>query len=232
MQAIILAAGCGRRLGCDQPKALLEIGGVTLLERFVGQLRRGGIEDIFVICGYQRDLIETAAAQLRIITIYNPDYDRSDNLVSFRVGQGQLAGRCLMCHGDFIAEENLVERLLISPGDVVLPMDRESVETESMKIRLEDGQVVELSKTIPTQQASGESIPMMVFSGKFLAALKKITDASVAQSRWDRLLDDAIFEVIQSREFCTTVLDATGLKWMEIDTPADLQKAQFLFSRC
>ena len=50
MAATILAAGVGRRLG-HRPKAALQIGGTSLLERLIGALRGAGLEHVSVVIG-------------------------------------------------------------------------------------------------------------------------------------------------------------------------------------
>ncbi|WOC11755.1 2-C-methyl-D-erythritol 4-phosphate cytidylyltransferase [Gordonia sp. MP11Mi] len=49
MAALIPAAGMGTRLGEDQPKAFVEVGGVTLLERSVAAARESGAVDDIVV---------------------------------------------------------------------------------------------------------------------------------------------------------------------------------------
>jgi CTP:molybdopterin cytidylyltransferase MocA len=63
---LLLAAGQGSRLG--QPKALVEIGGVSLAERAVGLLRDGGADPVVMVTG-------AAPVSLpRVITAHNPDW--------------------------------------------------------------------------------------------------------------------------------------------------------------
>ena len=66
MAGLLLAAGQGRRLG--QPKALVEIGGMTLAERGVALLREGGADPIVMVTG-------AAPVSLPgVITAHNPDW--------------------------------------------------------------------------------------------------------------------------------------------------------------
>ena len=61
MKAIILAAGKGSRLypiTLDKPKGLLEIGSETILDRLIRQFRAVGIDDIFLVVGYQKEKLK------------------------------------------------------------------------------------------------------------------------------------------------------------------------------
>ena len=56
MNAIILAAGMGKRMGNltkNKPKCFLEINGVPLIERLIKQLRNFGVKDISIVTGYK-----------------------------------------------------------------------------------------------------------------------------------------------------------------------------------
>ena len=58
MKAILLAAGSGKRLGNltkDYPKALVDINGLSLLERQIIALRKNNIDDILVVTGPNKD---------------------------------------------------------------------------------------------------------------------------------------------------------------------------------
>jgi len=54
LAATILAAGQGRRLG-GRPKATLQVGGVSVLERLVNALRAAGVQTVSVVIGPYRD---------------------------------------------------------------------------------------------------------------------------------------------------------------------------------
>jgi choline kinase len=66
---IILPAGLGSRLGdltARRPKALLDLGGVSLLERSIEFAARLGADDIIIVGGYhiERCRLSTARAEL------------------------------------------------------------------------------------------------------------------------------------------------------------------------
>lgn len=229
MQAIILAAGPGRRLGQKTPKPLLEIQGQPLLIRLIEQFQRCGIEDIIVVTGYRRHQLEEAVSYYGVKRVFNPFYLNSDNLVSFWMGRHHLSQDCILAHGDLIFEPVLLEKLLATPGDIVLPMDRRIPSETAIKIQLKDGKLVDLGKMVPIPAATGESIPLMKLSARALEELKTFTERILESGRFGLYVDDSVLELIQIGRFETTVLEVTGMRWAEIDTQEDFAAAKRLF---
>ncbi|MCX6639065.1 MAG: phosphocholine cytidylyltransferase family protein [bacterium] len=229
MRALILAAGRGLRLGVKTPKALLEVGGKTLLERLLGQFRVQGISEVGVVTGYCRDSFEPIVRQLGAYPIYNRDYASTDNLMSFYVGAELLDGPLILAHSDLIIEDKLLGQLIAATGDIVLPLDRSTTDVEAMKMVVSGDIVVDLGKTIPVEKAAGESIPLMKFSTAGLKAVKKAVAAILDEKRPCRYLEEALVEVI-SRDICNIrMADVTGCYWIEIDNPSDLRRARRSF---
>ena len=69
MKALMLAAGLGRRLYGDEnqklPKALLQFGGQTLIERHIRNLQDCGVDELNLIVGHRKDdLVAEKAGQM------------------------------------------------------------------------------------------------------------------------------------------------------------------------
>lgn len=95
--ATILAAGLGRRLG-GRPKAALQIGGCSLLERLVDALRAAGIEQIRVVLGpYTETLLPLAQrCGLQVLAHDRPETGLIDSqrlAIQAHLAQGQAQGR-------------------------------------------------------------------------------------------------------------------------------------------
>jgi CTP:molybdopterin cytidylyltransferase MocA len=73
--AVILAAGLGRRMG-GHPKALLELEGMTFLERVAGACREGGCTTLWAVTNPEIPGIEDLAESLGLRTVPNPDWSR------------------------------------------------------------------------------------------------------------------------------------------------------------
>ena len=79
MQSIILAAGLGSRLSSihKDPKILLEIGGITLLERHLLNLVEIGVDEITICLGYKNEMVADVIRKLdlkNISAVVNPDF--------------------------------------------------------------------------------------------------------------------------------------------------------------
>ena len=83
--AIILAAGYGLRMipvNMENPKALLTVDGVPLIERQIAQLHEAGIEEIFIVTGFQKEKFEYLIDKYNVKLVYNKDYASKNNLHS------------------------------------------------------------------------------------------------------------------------------------------------------
>ena len=98
MQAIILAAGMGRRLGeltSQNTKCMVKVNGVSLIDRLLGQLSRLALNRVVIVVGYKgqelKDYIgQRYAERLKIEYVENPVYDRTNNIYSLALAKDQL----------------------------------------------------------------------------------------------------------------------------------------------
>ena len=89
MQAIILVAGMGRRLGeftKNNTKCMAEVNGVRLIDRLLGQLSKLNLQRVVIVVGYEgaklRDYLGKSYNGLTIEYVDNPIYDKTNNIIS------------------------------------------------------------------------------------------------------------------------------------------------------
>ena len=97
MQAIILAAGMGKRLKeltSDNTKCMVKVNGVTLIERMLRQIERQKVSRIVIVTGYEgqklKDYIGTLDIKTPIKFIDNPIYDKTNNIYSLALASNEL----------------------------------------------------------------------------------------------------------------------------------------------
>ena len=175
MKAVLLSAGQGRRLlplTAENPKCALQIQARSLLEWQIQELAKCGIRDVTVIVGFGAEKVDQILSgyegPVRLQTVFNPFYGVSDNLASCWVARESFNGDFVLINGDTLFESAILQTLLDSPRwPVTLVTDcKDQYDADDMKVCLDGGRLVQVGKTIPSEQAHGESIGMMAFRGE------------------------------------------------------------------
>src|SRR4029077_4420092 len=98
MEAIILSAGQGSRLGHmvdDRPKCLIEFNGRSLLDRQLDTLEANGVPEAVVVTGFHDDRVEELLGRRSggpsVRTVYNPFYKVADNTGSLYMAREELS---------------------------------------------------------------------------------------------------------------------------------------------
>jgi len=240
MKAIILSAGQGKRLlplTAETPKCLLPICGKTLIEWQIDALHECGVDEISVVTGYRSEkvdeVLERSYGPGLIKTLYNSDYAISDNLVSCWVANREMNRDFILLNGDTLFETAVLIRLLKSPErPVTIVVDhKDRYDADDMKVKMEEGRLVRIGKDITPDKAQGESIGMILFRGEgpllFRSALKKALVDPKANRKWYLSVIDELAQVMP-----VWTCSISGLKWCEVDYPADLQQAEELLPSC
>jgi histidinol-phosphate/aromatic aminotransferase/cobyric acid decarboxylase-like protein/CTP:phosphocholine cytidylyltransferase-like protein len=148
MQAIILAAGMGARLGSlteNNTKAMIEINNVPIIERLVNQILESGIEKIIVVVGYQRNglisFLNKRFPLVNFIFVVNEDYAKTNNIYSLFLAKEYLENSdTVIFESDLVLSSNIISNLLnANEPDLVLLAKYES---------WMDGTVVELDENL------------------------------------------------------------------------------------
>ena len=122
MNAIILAAGSGIRLGQhtqDIPKVLLDVNGKSILDRQISSLKKHGIDKIFVVTGYKKE----RHVRKDIEYFFNPKYSETDQLGSLMIAREKIFGDVLIIFGDIIFDCNILRQVLASNDDMSIAID-------------------------------------------------------------------------------------------------------------
>ncbi len=123
-KAIILAAGRGsrmKRLTAKKPKCLVMLKGKPLIEWQLNALRKGGIQDIALVSGYQAKKLQP----FNLKTFNNPRWKKT-NMVSSLMCADKWLSRytCIISYSDIVYSEQAVKSLLKSKGNVSISYDK------------------------------------------------------------------------------------------------------------
>lgn len=230
MQAIIMAAGKGSRLGNltqNKPKAFLEIQGIKLIEYNIALLHANGIHNIILVTGYHNEMYEELAQSVGGVTcVYNPFYEMMNVLGSFYMAQEYLREEDLVyMHADTLCEPALFSEMIHKQGDMILPIEFKACDEEAMKVCTKQGSVVEISKQIPCDRGEGEFIGIAKICNTMIQPLKQAVKELMAEKSFTSYFEDAIQRLIDKQMYKIIPLDLKNRFWGEIDFLEDYERA-------
>jgi phosphoenolpyruvate phosphomutase len=120
---VILAAGNEQSIGPlteNTPRAMLDIRGKSILQRQIDALNRCNIKDVAVVRGYKKEMID--APNIRAYD--NDEFATTGEVVSLFKAAAELDRRVVIVYGDILFEQSVLEKLLRSPADITVVVDR------------------------------------------------------------------------------------------------------------
>jgi choline kinase len=231
MQAIILAAGRGRRLWpftVELPKCLLPLDGCCILEQQLNGLERAGVTEALLVCGFGvrrvREILVGRSGPLRVRLRFNPLCTITDNLISLWTVRGEMADDLILVNGDVVFHPDLLAGLLSMADSGCLVVSRKAAyDEDDMKVKLHEGRVVRVGKHLAKAETDAESVGMMRFAGSGVAALRQALEEVTQEPQACRGYFLEAVQRLVDRGLPMAAWDCGELPWADIDTPEDLR---------
>ncbi len=222
MNAVILAAGIGSRLGQPLPRCLLKLpSGESLLSRQIQIMKAEGISEIKVVIGFEKELVMAEIPDVKFV--YNPDYQTtstSKSLLLALKGNNKdvlLANRDLMCDQEVLAGTKLQNH-----NSVVINNAR--CGEEEVKYRLNnDNNIIEISKKV--KDAQGEALGINLVMKNSLRGLIDALEQCENNDYFERAI-----QILIDRDVVFKGFNVSRYRCIEIDFEEDWQKALKMFS--
>lgn len=244
MQAIILAAGMGKRLKeltQDNTKCMIKVNNVTLIDRMLHQLERNHLSRIVIVVGYEgqklMDYIGTLDIQTPIVYVSNPIYDRTNNIYSLYLAREYLCKEdTLLLESDLIFEDSVIETLLNDPRDTLALVDKYESWMDGTCVKLAADETIEAF--VPGKKFKFDEIDeyyktvnIYKFSKHFsethyVPFLEAYSKALGNNEYYEQVL--RVITMLDDPEICAKRL--TGQRWYEIDDIQDLDIAESMFA--
>ncbi|MFV0313148.1 MAG: aminotransferase class I/II-fold pyridoxal phosphate-dependent enzyme [Dysgonomonas sp.] len=244
MQAIILAAGMGKRLGDltkDNTKCMIKVNGVTLIERMLQQITHQGIRKIIMVVGFRSERLKSFIATLSykydIEYVENPVYETTNNIYSLYLAKDYLLkDDTLLFESDLIFEDKLIEEILVHPypnlalvakfeswmdGTVVTLDDEQNIVKFITKESFVFEEITSYFKTVNIYKFSKE------FSDtRYVPFLEAYSKALGNNEYYEQVLK--VIALLDQPDI--KALDIRNLSWYEIDDIQDLNIAESIFA--
>jgi L-glutamine-phosphate cytidylyltransferase len=239
IKVILLLAGEGKRLlpyTQNHPKCMVEIDGVSLLDRQLAVLKSEGLDDIIMIGGYKSDLLKRDGIKL----IINQRYNETNMVWTLFCAEEELEGDVIVSYGDIVYDREILQALLQSKADIAVTIDKdwESYwrtrnvnpldDAETLKLR-GDGTISEIGqKPRSLGEIEGQYMGLMKFTSKGINHIKEVFHSAIENSGMllgksieGSYMTDLLQEVINLNYLVSAVI--VHGSWVEVDTVADLK---------
>lgn len=244
MQAIILAAGMGKRLKeltAEKTKCMVEVNKVPLIKRMLSQLERLNLERIVVVVGYKgellKDYIKSLDIQTPIVYVENESYDRTNNIYSLALAKEYLLEQdTILLESDLIFEDDILRILIEDPRETLALVDKYESWMDGTVVKL--SQSDEITAFVPGEKFVFEDIPQYyktVNIYKFSREFSQKQYVPFLEAYSTALGNNEYYEQVLR---VLTLLDNSmirakrveGQKWYEIDDIQDLDIAASIFT--
>ena len=246
MQAIILAAGMGRRLGSytkENTKCMVPVNGVRLIDRVLTQLSALHLKRVLIVVGYKgKELIhhigERYADALKIEYVENPIYDRTNNIYSLSLVKEQMQeDDTLLIESDLIFSDRLFSMILADERPNIALVAKYETWMDGTMVRIDgDGNIVNFVPKKAFNYQEVDSYYKTVNIYKFSKAFSQTQYVPFLDAYCKALGNNEYYEQVLR---VITLLDKTNLKaldignekWYEIDDVQDLDIAETIFAK-
>jgi len=220
MEAVILAAGMGTRLGSLVPKPLTSIQNEkTVLDLQVEQLsERDEIHNIFVVVGYKKEIIMELFPDL--LFVYNSGYARTNTAKSLLLALKKIEDDVIWLNGDVYFDARILDRMFTSQESACL-VNVSECNAEEVKYDLTpEGYIKNISKTVA--EPRGEALGINLIKKKDLNKLR----SELAAVRDGEYFEKALENLTLGKKLLLRPVDVGDLFCREIDFEEDLRAVQ------
>lgn len=234
MHVILLSAGVGKRLAPyteARPKCLMDVQGLTLLERHVVHATRLGADQITVVVGHLSEMIHAELARLApkvpLRTVQNDRY-RLGSIVSLRCGLEGVDDDVIFMDTDVLYHPDVLGRLFRSAHRSCLLVDATGQETgEEMMVGVKGVHAQAIARRVSPLghfDVMGESVGFFRVAREHIGALRTAIDETIAEKGENNEYEDSLNRLFKVVPVGHERVD--DLAWTEIDFAEDLKRAR------
>jgi choline kinase/phosphoglycolate phosphatase-like HAD superfamily hydrolase/phosphatidylglycerophosphate synthase len=206
---VVLASDAESRLRCKgKPWPLVELGGISLIERAIASARHAGFDEVVVVTGHRADRIGGHVREVgrrhrvAVTVVRSQRYGGGNGLSVLAARESVGLEPFALVMANHIFSPSLLKRLKkasVEPGRVLVAVDTrldpaaEANHSNAMKVCVTDGSILAIGEQLPTYDAFGvgafvcgpilfDAAEMAISASdpSFTAAIQTLTNAGAA----------------------------------------------------
>lgn len=244
MQAIILAAGMGKRLGeytHDNTKCMLEVNGIRLIDRAIAALKKVEVSRVILVVGYKGQNVKNYIGDnyqgIPIEYVENSIFDKTNNIYSLYLAKDyMLAEDTLLLESDIIFDPSVIKKLVENEypnlalvdkyeswmDGTVVTLDQDRKITRFIdKSGFDFSEIHKYYKTVNIYKFSKE------FSAKYYVPFLTAYSTALGDNEY---YEQVLRVILHLRNAPLKALPLSGDLWYEIDDMQDLDIASGMFA--
>lgn len=245
MQAIILAAGMGRRLReltKDNTKCMVKVNGEPLIDRLLRQLSKLGLSRVVIVVGHKRETLISHIGNryddvLNIEYVENPIYDKTNNIYSLALAKDKLVeDDTLLIESDLILDDRMFSLILGDAYPNLALVAKYRTWMDGTMVRIDDENNVVNFVTKKAFKYSDvdhyyKTVNLYKFSKDFLIhKYVPFLDAYCSALGNNEYYEQVLRVICMLDNSELKALPITNERWYEIDDVQDLDIAEALFA--
>lgn len=244
MQAIILAAGMGKRLKeltANNTKCMVKVNGIPIIERLLFQLEKVDLSRIVIVVGYKAsgliDYIKTLDIHTPIYYVENPVYDKTNNIYSLSLAKEYMIQEdTLLFESDIVFEDSVLNCIIEDPRDTLALVDKYEpwMDGTCLKIDAEDniidfisGKNFDFNNTMDCYKTVNIYKFSKHFSKTYYLPFLSAYQTALGENEY---YEQVLKVIAMLDEPIIKAKRINGLNWYEIDDLQDLDIAESIFA--
>ena len=242
MQAIILGAGRGSRLGKyteQSSKCMIEVNNKPIIQRVIEILYKNKIKDIVFVCGYQKEKIKKYLVnkfkEINFTFIDNDSYQNTNNIYSFYLARDVLLKdeNTLLLEADLVFDEDIIKELIEDKKENVVAISNYRPNMEGTVVTIEEKkEIIEKfckSTEIERNDVYYKTINIYKFNKKFLKEKYiPLLEEYIRDNKFNEYYEKVLEQLVQEKTNLNYKMFKKE-KWYEIDNEEDLKNAKKMF---
>ena len=244
MQAIILAAGMGKRLRhetASNTKCMVKVNGRTMIDRSLDNITKHPLSRIIIVIGYQgekvREHLGTSYNGIPIIYIENKIYSTTNNIYSLSLAADYMAEEAtLLLESDLVYESSIIDRLLSFPYPNVAVVDKYKASMDGTVVEINDE--LDIKAFIPKKHFNYKNVAyyyktvnIYKFSQEFIvSSYLPFLKAYSTVLGYNQYYEQVLRVLLTLEQKNLKAMPLQGEQWYEIDDLQDLSNAELMFA--
>ena len=245
MQAIILAAGMGKRLGeltKGNTKCMIDVNGQKLIDRMLGQLAGLDLNRVVIVIGYQAENLKNHIGdrykgKLNIEYILNPIYDKTNNIYSLALAKKELSeDDTLLLESDLVFESRMLELIISNPYPNLALVAKYQTWMDGTMVRIDDEN--NIVSFVPKTAFKYADVPFYYKTCNIYKFSREFSEnqyipflEAYSRAMGNNEYYEQVLRVITALDkSALKALPITDEKWYEIDDIQDKDIAETIFS--